>query len=80
MSHIVSCRKKKLFENSIGRSIGQQKWLSTKEAAEYLRITPNALRIWVCRGKIRAYKLGSHLRFRLTDLNHILQQKGVLYD
>ena len=52
MSHIVACRKKMLFENSIG----QQKWLSTKEAAEYLRITPNALRIWMCRGKLRAYE------------------------
>ena len=67
----INCNKK-LFDNSIGN----QQWLSTKEAADYLRITPNALRIWVCRGKIRAYKLGSRLRFRVRDIECLLQSQG----
>lgn len=61
-----------LFENRI-----LQKWLTTKEASYYLGITPNALRIWVCRGKLRAYKLGSKLRFRIDDLKHLLKQQEV---
>jgi excisionase family DNA binding protein len=46
----------------------QPEWLSTEEAADYLSISPNALRIHVCRGKIRSYKFGSRLRFRISDL------------
>lgn len=51
-------------------------WLSTKEAASYLRMTPNALRILVHREKVQAYKLGSRLKFRLKDLRSILSKKG----
>ncbi len=64
------------FENRIGK----ERWLSTKEAADYLGISPNALRIWVCRGRIRAFKLGSRLKFRVRDLDYFLQPKGGNYD
>ena len=50
-------------------------WLSTSEAASYLRITPNALRILVHRGRVQAYKLGSRLKFRLRDLRSVLSRK-----
>jgi excisionase family DNA binding protein len=60
-------RDRKLFDNQI-----RNEWLPCKEAAEYLYLTPNALRILVCRGKIRAYKLGSRLRFRTSDLRSLL--------
>ena len=39
-------------------------WHTTKEAGSYLRISPNALRIMVHRGTIKAYKLGTRLRFK----------------
>lgn len=48
-------------------------WLTSKEAAEYLGITPNALRIWVCRGKLKSYKLGRFLRFQISDLRCLLR-------
>lgn len=51
-------------------------WLSTKEAASYLGITPNALRILVCRGRVRSYKMGSRLKFRIRDLRNLLSFKG----
>jgi excisionase family DNA binding protein len=51
-------------------------WLSTNNAASYLGISPNALRILVCRGKVRSYKLGSRLKFRLGDLRNLLSLKG----
>ena len=60
--------------------IEKQRWLSTKQAADYLNLSPNALRIWVCRGKIRAYKLGSRLKFRVRDIDYFLQRKGGNYD
>lgn len=61
----------RLFENRI-----TCEWYSTKEAADYLRISPNALRIWVCRGKIKAYKMGRHLRFHVEDLAELLQKRS----
>jgi excisionase family DNA binding protein len=50
-------------------------WLNTNEAASYLRITPNALRILVHRGRVQAFKLGSRLKFRLRDLRSVLSRK-----
>lgn len=61
---------KMFFENRIA-----VEWLSTKEAARYLSLTPNALRILVHRGRVVAYKLGGRLRFRLDDLRNLLQLK-----
>lgn len=60
-----------IFENHI-----VYEWLSTKEAASYLRVTPNALRILVHRGRVEAYKLGGRLKFKLKDLRSILLKKG----
>ena len=50
-------------------------WYTTKEAGSYLRISPNALRIMVHRGTIRAYKLGTRLRFKESDLKSLLEKK-----
>lgn len=60
-----------LFENRI-----VCEWLSTNEAASYLGITPNALRILVCRKRVRVYKMGCRLKFRVKDLRDLLSLKG----
>ncbi len=56
------------FENQI-----VIEWLSTFEAAKYLSISENALRICVHRGQIEAHKFGRRLRFRLSDLKRALK-------
>lgn len=61
--------QEQLFENLA------VEWLSTRQAAEFLSLTPNALRILVHRGRVKAYKLGSRLRFRLIDLRSLLTKK-----
>jgi excisionase family DNA binding protein len=61
-----------LFENRIVRE-----WLSTEEAASYLSVSPNALRIMVYRGQIPAYKFGRRLRFKTQDCRTLFQPKGV---
>lgn len=58
------------------KSEKEEKWLSSKEASHFLKISPNALRILVCRGKVNFYKLGSRLRFRKKDLLDLLNFKG----
>ena len=50
-----------------------EQWYNSNEAAKFLSITPNALRILVHRAQVKFYKLGRRLRFRKIDLNEVLQ-------
>jgi len=68
---IFSDDAKLFFDNRI-----PGEWLSTKEAAAYLRSTPNALRILVHRGKLRAFKFGRQLRFRMPNLLVLIEKRG----
>lgn len=54
-----------LFDNLI--------WLTTKEAATYLRRSVNAIRILVCRRKLRARKFGGKLYFKKVELDELLE-------
>ena len=49
-------------------------WLTSNEAARFLGITPNALRIKVCRGSVKFWKLNGRLRFRTDELVCLLQK------
>lgn len=48
-------------------------WMNTEEAADYLRISVNALRIRIWRKQILAYKFGNRLRFKKSDLNNYMR-------
>ncbi len=58
--------QRKLFENQADH------WLTTKEAAEYLRITAKTLLNLTSNGKIRYFKFGRRNRFLLIDLRNLL--------
>jgi excisionase family DNA binding protein len=51
-------------------------WLSTKEAANYLRISENALRISVYRGQVTVHKFGKRNRFKVEELRALLTIQG----
>lgn len=51
-------------------------WLSTKDVARLLSISPNAVRIMVCRGLLPFYKLNGRLRFRQKDCASLVQKIG----
>lgn len=51
-------------------------WLSTKDVAKFLSISPNAVRIMVCRGLLPSYKLKGRLRFRKKDCVALVQKTG----
>lgn len=55
-------------------------WLSTREAAEHLRICEYTLRNIVSMGKIPYYKFGRRLRFLKSELNQylLMNRKGGL--
>jgi excisionase family DNA binding protein len=67
----VNLSSKPFFDNRIACE-----WLSTKEAAYFLSISENALRILVHRGQVPVYKFGRRLRFRLKDCQALFEKKG----
>ncbi len=60
-----------LFENSCIRE-----WLTSTEAAHYLKVSIGSLFNMTSNGTIRCYKLGRRNRYRLADLTGLLKPKG----
>lgn len=57
--------KKLIFDNL--------KWMTTSEAATYLRKSANALRTAVCRGHIVARRFRRRLYFKRSDLDRLIE-------
>jgi len=54
-----------LFDNLV--------WLTTKEAAVYLRVSEGQIRNMVWRGQLKSYHLQNKLRFQKSDLDQLLK-------
>ncbi len=50
-----------------------KKWLSEKEAQEYLGVSRSTLYRWQKEGKLKVYKLGRQRRYRQEDLDALLE-------
>ncbi len=48
------------------------KWMTSKEAASYLRVSVGQLRNMVWRGQVKSYHLKNRLRFLRSDLDVLL--------
>jgi hypothetical protein len=57
-------------------NIAEEGWLSSQDVAKLLSVTPNAVRIMVCRGILPAFRLRGRLRFRRKDCAALFYQKG----
>ncbi len=56
----------------------QSKWLTAKEAASYLRLpSVGMVRYLVCERRIPFYKLGRSLRFKVCDLDALLESSKI---
>lgn len=64
--------EKMFYENQIGG-----KWYCSSQAAAFLSISENALRILVYRDQIPFYKFGRRLRFKAEDLYDLFKKKGL---
>jgi nitrogen PTS system EIIA component len=58
----------------------RMEWLTTNEAASYLRVHPETLRNWARKGELPAAKLGNRggFRFRREDLDSFLEKRAHL--
>ena len=69
----LSYTKKDSLEQSRESLIfDNQKWLTTKEAAEFLRKSVNAIHILISRGYIRSRKFRNRLYFNRKELNYLI--------
>ncbi len=71
-----------LSHKSVGSlTIEQMEWLTTDEAAEFLKIPPGSLRNMTSNGKIPFYKLGRSNRYLRRDLVELLlkNKRGISY-
>src|SRR4051794_21045079 len=61
-----------LFDNQFARepraSSELVRWLTTDEAAQYLRVSISSLKTMIFRGRVRAHKLGRRNRFLREEL------------
>ncbi len=65
---IVS-KEQTFFDNS--------KWLTAKEASQYLRLSSvEVLRNMVCQRRVPCYKLGKSLRFKVSELDSLMEPTG----
>jgi len=65
-------------ENKISSSVGffdinKVKWMTSSEAAFYLRVSVGQLRNMVWRGQVKAYRMNNRLRFLRSDCEKLLQ-------
>jgi excisionase family DNA binding protein len=60
----------------------QSEWLTVTEAANYLKVKPRTLLLWVRQGKMKAFALSGTKRrvwrFRQADLDAALLESSVL--
>lgn len=61
---IVDAEKTEIFDNLV--------WMTSAEAASYLRKSVGAIRVMVCRGQIRARKFHRRLYFKKIELDRVL--------
>jgi excisionase family DNA binding protein len=64
------------------KTIIQSGWLTVSESANYLKVKPRTLLLWVRQGKVKAFALSGTKRrvwrFRQADLNAALLESTVL--
>lgn len=60
----------------------QSQWMTVTEAANYLKVKPRTLLLWVRRSKVKAFALSGTKRrvwrFRQEDLDAALMESAVL--
>ena len=67
-----------IFENSHAEkrrraaSPASPKWLTTQEAAEYLRVSISSIKTMIYRGQVRVHKLGRRNRFLIEELERLI--------
>lgn len=60
------------LKNSLVEVVSESKWLTTREAANYLRLSISSIKTMIYRGQIRVHKLGKRNRFLKEELDRLI--------
>jgi excisionase family DNA binding protein len=76
-------RNRRLCDNSgFSGPVAESEWLTSSEAAAYLKVRVRSLLLWVRQGKVPAYALSGTKRrvwrFRKLDLDAVLLSRPVV--
>ena len=52
----------------------EKKWLTVKEAAEYIGVAVNTIYVWLREGKLVRYKVGGITRIKVDELDQIMEE------
>ena len=66
----------KVDECSSALLFDKLKWMTSKEAAFYIRVSVGQIRNMVWRGQVKAFRVQNRLRFLRTDLDKLLTSQG----
>lgn len=66
------------FDDSSTMLFENLKWMTTNEAAAYLRKSTNAIRTAVCRGHIKARKFRRRLYFKRSELDRLIETSSTI--
>lgn len=73
----MNCINKSIAENQNSALFFEKlKWITTREAAEYLRLSVGQIRNMVWRGQLTSYRLNNRLRFLKSDLDKIMKSSN----
>lgn len=61
----------------LGQVITMEKYLKVKEAATIANVCPGTIRNWIRWRKLKAYKPGTDLRIKESDLEALFQSASV---
>jgi excisionase family DNA binding protein len=65
-----------LFDKGMGNatadSLEPVRWLTTSEAARYLRVSISSIKTMIYRGQVRVHKLGRRNRFLRDELERLI--------
>lgn len=69
----TTCYSSQAGSNESATLFENLKWMTTSEAATYLRKSSNAIRTAVCRGQITARKFRRRLYFKRSELDRLIE-------
>lgn len=74
---VSGCDENEKFKSQAGFFDMKLEWLTSREAALFLRVSVGQLRNMVWRRQVKFYKLGRKLRFSRRDIEKLLRPAGM---
>jgi len=74
---VLVCDENEKFKSQTGLIDNKLEWLTSREAALFLRVSVGQLRNMVWRRQVKFYKLGRKLRFSRRDIEKLLRPAGM---